>query len=144
MLALAVLLVAMVLSGCVNVLTNREVLAEGSWYGRVVDGQGRGVANATVTLHVLNDHGEVYRRQAQAASPDTVKGIYTFDHIELRGGADRAYTTCNATADNGARSAVGKIRALTDHASASTMTVDGKSISVLTYDGVVDEELVLE
>ncbi len=140
---LVLLLVAFLAAGCVDLLTDREVLTEASWYGQVTDDQGRGVPNATVTLHVLNAGGEVYRRQAQAASSEPVRGIYTFEHIELRDGADRAYTTCNLTMGNRTISATGSPRSLVEGAKASTMRVKGKDIAVITYNGVVDERLVL-
>ncbi len=140
----ALLLVAILMAGCVDLLTDREALTEASWYGRVTDGQGRGVPNATVTLHVLNAGGEVYQRQAQAASSEPVRGIYAFEHIELRDGADRAYTTCNVTINNTTMAAVGRTYSLVDRAGASTMSVNGKNITVITYGGVVDERLVLK
>ncbi len=140
---LFLLAVAFLATGCVDLLTDMEVLTEASWYGRVTDGQGRGVPDATVTLHVLNASGEVYRRQAQAASSEPVRGIYAFEHIELRDGADRAYTTCNVTIGNRTMSATGSTRSLVEGARASTMRVKGKGITVITYGGVVDERLVL-
>ena len=140
----ALLAAAIILAGCVDLLTNKEALTEASWYGRVTDGQGRGVPNATVTLHVLNAGGEVYRRQAEAASSEPVRGVYAFEHIELRDGADRAYTTCSVTANNTTMSAVGGTRSLVEGARASTMSVNGKNITTITYGGVVDERLVLK
>ncbi len=140
---LALLLVAVIMAGCVDLLTNQEALTEASWYGRVTDEQGNGIPNATVTLHVLNAAGEVYQRQVQAASSEPVKGIYSFEHIELRSGADRAYTTCNATVGNRTLSAAGATRSLVEGAKASTMSVKGRNITVITYNGVVGERLVL-
>ncbi len=144
MTAVALLLAVATVAGCVDMLTDREALTEASWYGRVTDSQNQGVSNAAVTLHVLNATGEVYERQAQAASSEPVRGVYAFEHIELRDGADRGYTTCNATVGNKTLTAVGQPRSLVDGARESTMNVQGKNITVITYGGVVDERLVLK
>jgi hypothetical protein len=136
-------LVMVMAAGCVDLLTNREVLTEASWLGRVTDVNGSGIANATVTLHVLGPGGEIYSRQAQSASSEPLRGIYAFEHIELRGGADHAYTTCNVTWDGRTMTGTGEIKPLADRSRASTITVNGKNITAITYGGAVDERLIL-
>jgi hypothetical protein len=141
---IALIVLGMVMSaGCVDLLTDQEILTEASWLGRVADVNGSGIANATVTLHVLGPGGEIYSRQARSASSEPVRGIYSFEHIELRGGADRAYTTCNVTQGGRTLSGEGEVRPLADGSRASTITVNGKNITAITYGGVVDERLIL-
>jgi hypothetical protein len=140
---LALVLLAMAVSGCVDLFTNKEVVSEVSWHGRVTDAQGNGIANATVTLHVLNDKGEVYQRQAHSTSSGPMPGLYSFEYIDLRDGADRAYTTCSVAAGNVTLSAIGQVRSLLDGAQSSTLGVDGENVTVISYEGTVDERLVL-
>jgi len=122
----------------------RNLTARGRPDSRVTGVQGWGVRNATVTLHVLNAGGEVYQRQARAASSELMRGIYSFEHIEPRYGTDRAYTTCTVTIGHRTMSAVGRTYSLVEGAKASTMSLNGKNITIITYGGVVDERLVLK
>lgn len=142
--ALVVILLAVTMAGCVDMLTNKEVLTESAWYGRLVDGHGMGIANATVTLHVLNNDSEVYERQAQTATSEPVRGMYTFDHIEIRDGADRAYTTCNLTMNGRDYLLKGDVRPLIDgsRSRTSTMRVNDKNITIVSYSGAVNEYLI--
>jgi hypothetical protein len=143
-LAVALILLAVLAAGCVDLLSDREVLHEASWYGRATGAGGAGIANATVVLHVLGPSGEIYSREAVTASSEPVRGIYAFEHIELRDGADRAYTTCTVDDNDETLSATGDVRPLDVVSRTSTMSVSGKNITVVTYDGVVDEHLIVK
>lgn len=136
----ALISMLMLCAGCVDILQDREVLVESSWYGRVVDVKGQGVPGVNVTLHVLGDRGELYTRNSTTSAVATTKGVYYFDHIEIRDGTIAGYTTCTV----GGVYIKGDEHPLIDESKKETVNVtsNGKNITMTLYRNVVNEMLV--
>lgn len=142
--AIAMISVMIMASGCVDLFSNQEVFVETSWYGKVIDETGRGCPNVTITLHVLNDRGEVYARDTNTSSAEPLMGMYVFDHIEVRDGAKYAYTTGLVKKDGREIALKGDVQPLVNESSkrSKVITVGGKNVTVTTYESSINEILI--
>ncbi|WP_230742237.1 hypothetical protein [Methanooceanicella nereidis] len=132
-------------SGCIDLFGSEETLVESSWYGKVVDEQGYGYPDVTVTLHIMNSNGEVYSRETVSSSAEPVRGMFVFDRIELRDGSYYGFATCNVTINNTTVSVRGDNQQLIDESSktVTTMAVGGKNLTVIKYGNSVNEILTI-
>ena len=129
--AIAMISVMIMASGCVDLFSNQEVFVETSWYGKVIDETGRGCPN-------------VYARDTNTSSAEPLMGMYVFDHIEVRDGAKYAYTTGLVKKDGREIALKGDVQPLVNESSkrSKVITVGGKNVTVTTYESSINEILI--
>ena len=75
-----------------------------SWYGSVMDKNGKGVNHVNVTLHVMGEDGsspvyEIYNRTTETPTDPMYPGQYIFNNLPLWSNVSYGYTACSIVYD---------------------------------------------